>query len=229
MGFNLKQTVPWGRSFDEYCKMFTLSKSDLKQSILGAGDGSAAFNAVLTEQGGQVVSVDPIYAFSAEQVRQRIEAIFDDMVLQVAANAEHLSLDQFGSAEALGQVRMQAMHRFLQDFDNGKSQGRYQDVELPMLPFNDNQFDLALCSHLLFLYSEQLGLEFHIQSVLELCRVAKEVRIFPLLDLSHRPSEHLESVIETLEQAKFKATVETVAYEFQIGANQMLRVQSLSR
>ncbi|WP_428354489.1 SAM-dependent methyltransferase [Methyloprofundus sp.] len=227
MGFNLQQVVPWGRSFEEYCAMFTLDEQDLQKSIVGVGDGPAAFNAVLTGQGGSIISADPIYAFISEQIGQRIDEIFDDMLVQVMNNASQLRLDKFGSAEALGQVRLQAMNRFLQDFDAGKQQGRYVDFELPVLPFNNKQFELALCSHLLFLYSEQLDLNFHIQSVLELCRIAKEVRIFPLLDLSHQPSAHLETVVQAVEQAGFIATNEVVDYEFQVGANQMLRIKSL--
>ncbi len=225
MGFNLQKVVPWGRSFTEYCAMFALSEQDLQRFIVGVGDGPAAFNSVLTEQGGRIISADPIYAFSAQQIRQRIDDLFDDMVLQVAANADNLRLEKFGSAEVLGQVRLQAMNQFLLDFSKGKQQGRYINVELPVLPFSKNQFDLALCSHLLFLYSDQLGLDFHIESILELCRVAKEVRLFPLLDLSHQISEHLEPVIQGLSQAGFSARIEAVDYEFQIGANQMLRIQ----
>lgn len=224
MGFNLQKVVPWGRSFEEYCAMFSLSELDLQQSILGVGDGPASFNAVLTEQGGNIISFDPVYAFTSEQIAQRIKDLFDDMVEQVAANAANLRLDKFGSAEALGHVRMQAMNWFLQDFDMGKQQGRYLNVELPVLLFKEDQFDLALCSHLLFLYSEQLGQEFHVEAILELCRVAKEVRIFPLLDLSHQLSEHLEPVKQALEQAGFRASIEVVDYEFQIGAKQMLRI-----
>ena len=225
MGFKLQQVVPWGRSFEEYCAMFSLGEQDLQKSILGVADGPAAFNAVLTEQGGNIISVDPVYTFSSKQIAQRIDEIFDDMLIQVANNASQLRLDKFGSAEALGRVRMQAMTRFLQDFDTGKQQGRYVDHELPVIAFDAKQFDLALCSHLLFLYSDQLDRDFHIKSVLELCRIAKEVRIFPLLDLSHQTSIYLEPVIQTLERAGFKAHIEEVNYEFQIGANQMLRVQ----
>jgi len=225
MGFNLQQVVPWGRSFAEYCAMFTLDEQDLQKSIIGVGDGPASFNALLTEQGGSIISADPVYAFSSEQIRQRIAEIFDDMLLQVSNNASQLRLDKFGSAKALGEARMQAMNRFLLDFDTGKQQGRYLNVELPVLPFTTHQFDLALCSHLLFLYSEQLDLDLHIKAVLELCRVAKEVRMFPLLDLSHQLSAHLKPVMQAIEQAGFIATIEEVDYEFQIGAKQMLRIK----
>ena len=54
---------------------------------------------------------------------------------------------------------------------------------LPTLPFADAAFEMALCSHLLFLYSSQLGEAFDRAAVREMCRVAAEVRIFPLLAL----------------------------------------------
>ncbi len=195
---------------------------------MGVGDGPAAFNTELTKKGGNIISVDPVYEFDKEQIRQRIDDLFDDMVLQVAANAKNLRLDKLGSAEALGKVRLQAMHQFLEDFEEGKKQRRYVNAQLPVLPFSNNQFDLALCSHLLFLYSEQLGLEFHVEAIVELCRIAKEVRIFPLLDLSHQLSTHLRPVMRALEQKGYTASIEKVDYEFQIGANQMLRIQSVT-
>lgn len=204
--------------------MFTLDEQDLQKSILGIGDGPAAFNAELTARGGHIISADPVYAFNSEQIRQRIVEIFDDMLVQVANNAGHLHLDKFGSPRELGEVRMQAMNRFLQDFDSGKQQGRYLSLQLPILPFSSKQFELALCSHFLFLYSAQFNLDFHIKAVLELCRVAKEVRLFPLLDLSHQTSTHLKPVMQAVEQAGFKVIIEEVDYEFQVGAKQMLRI-----
>jgi hypothetical protein len=72
--FTLTDVVPWGRSFDEYVAMFHLADADLARSILGCGDGPASFNAELTRRGGRVVSADPIYRFSADQIRSRIDA-----------------------------------------------------------------------------------------------------------------------------------------------------------
>ena len=180
------------------------------------------------KKGGNIISVDPVYEFNSKQIRQRIDDIFDDMLMQVAANADNLRLDKFGSAEALGKVRLQAMHQFLDDFEKGKKQGRYVNAQLPSLPFSNTQFDLALCSHLLFLYSEQLTLDFHIEAILELCRVVKEIRIFPLLDLSHQLSIHLKPVMQTLEEKGYIVSIDTVDYEFQVGANQMLRIRSVT-
>ncbi|MCI5142695.1 MAG: SAM-dependent methyltransferase, partial [Candidatus Electrothrix sp. ATG1] len=43
MTFQLKEIVPWGRSFQEYVAMFALSEDDLGKRILGCGDGPASF------------------------------------------------------------------------------------------------------------------------------------------------------------------------------------------
>ena len=61
-------------------------------------------------------------------------------------------------------------------------------------------FDLALSSHFLFLYSEHLDYEFHLESILEMLRVAREVRIFPLLTLKNERSPHVERIIEEIDR-----------------------------
>ncbi len=106
----------------------------------------------------------------------------------------------------------------------GKREGRYLPEKLPDLPFQDQQFDLCLCSHLLFTYSEHLSTDFHEKAVLEMCRVAREVRIFPLLDMSGKRSPHVDPVCDCLRKQDCYYGIEEVDYEFQRGGNQVLRV-----
>jgi ubiquinone/menaquinone biosynthesis C-methylase UbiE len=96
---------------------------------------------------------------------------------------------------------------------------------LPSLPFADGAFDLALCSHFLFLYSQQHDAAFHVQSMRELCRVAREVRVFPLLALGGQPSPHLGAAREALTAEGWHSSIERVPYEFQRGGFEMLRVR----
>jgi hypothetical protein len=116
------------------------------------------------------------------------------------------------------------MRRFLADFDQGKIEGRYVTASLPNLPFRDGQFDLALVSHLLFLYSEQLDLAFHRAAIDELLRVAREVRIFPLLTLDGNRSSHVDPICRRLEERGFWTEIESVPYEFQRGGHEMVRI-----
>ena len=116
------------------------------------------------------------------------------------------------------------MDRFLADFEAGPHEERYIAAELPALPFADGLFDLAVCSHFLFLYSEQLSEQFHVESLRNLMRAATEARIFPLLELGTRPSRHVDRVATTLRSEGYRVEIETVNYEFQRGGNQMMRI-----
>ena len=80
MAFQLTDVVPWGRTFDEYAAMFALDDMDRSRSILGCGDGPASFNVEMSRRGSRVISVDPLYRFSAAEIAQRIHEIAGDMV-----------------------------------------------------------------------------------------------------------------------------------------------------
>lgn len=225
MGFTLEKIVPWGRSYEEYISMFDLSEADLQLNILGCGDGPAAFNARLTEYGGNIISFDPIYEFDALQIRNRISETYNTVMEQMCKNCADYVWDVIPSIEALGCIRISAMNTFLFDFETGKHEGRYVAGELPSLPFESNKFDIALSSHFLFLYSFHLSAEFHLQSIQEMLRVAREVRIFPLLTLEGKTSPHLNFVIEYFSDAGFGIAIRRVSYEFQKGGNEMLLIE----
>ena len=224
MAMTLDQVIPWGRSLDEYQHMFDLSPQALQGKILGCGDGPASFNAELTAQGGQVVSVDPIYAFSGQEIDQRVQEMAVTVVTQVQQSLHDYVWTTFGDPEGLGRHRLATMRRFLADYEQGKAEGRYLTQSLPALDFAEGSFDLALSSHFLLLYSEQLSYEFHLAAILEMCRVAREVRIFPLLDLKCRRSHHIAPLQEALTALGYQVRLDAVPYEFQRGANQMLRI-----
>lgn len=224
MAFTYETIVPWGRSFDEYQRMFALSKADFNKRIIGCGDGPASFNNNMTQQGKQVVSCDPLYHFTKTQIEERINATFDQVIGQTRKNQDQFIWSTISSVEELGQIRMDAMNTFLADYEKGKQDGRYIAAELPDLPFADATFDLALCSHFLFLYSDNLTLEFHQQAIETMCRVANEVRIFPILTYNSEPSPYLTHIIDHFTQKRFQASLETVPYEFQRGGNQVLKI-----
>lgn len=220
----LEEIVPWGRTLEEYKLMFLLSEADLRSKILGCGDGPASFNAQMTELEHSVVSIDPIYQFSAREIEQRVRAIYEPVISQLKQNHSHYIWKNFRDADELGNARLRAMEKFLLDYESGKVAGRYLDISLPSLDFVDRQFELCVCSHLLFLYSEQLSLDFHLASILELLRVALEVRIFPLLKLDGQPSSYLDPIVQELANTGYRTQVRSVDYEFQKGGNQMLRI-----
>ncbi len=225
MSFTYETVVPWGRSFDEYRRMFALSETDLYTRILGCGDGPASFNAAMHAQGGQVISCDPLYRFSTQQIRARIAATRETVMAQTRREQDKFVWDLIQSPDELEQLRLGAMDEFLADYERGKRQGRYVCGASPALPFAPGSFDLALSSHFLFLYSDNLSLDFHEQAIFDMLRVAKEIRIFPLLTYNAETSPYLEPVYESLEKTGYRVSIEPVPYEFQREGNKMLRVR----
>jgi hypothetical protein len=220
----LKQIIPLGRTLREYELMLALTEADRGLKILGCGDGPASFNAEWTARGGSVVSIDPIYEFGGTEIQQRFDAVIDDVMANVDATSDRWVWDFHRDVAGLRKNRVTAMERFAADYERGKAEGRYQVGELPALTFPDRAFDLALCSHLLFLYAHLLSTEFHVAALKELCRVATEVRVFPLVDMVGQPSSHLDAVRLALASEGIATVLEKVDYEFQRGGNQMLRV-----
>jgi hypothetical protein len=222
MSFTLKNVVPWGRSLAEYKAMFQLMPQDLTQRILGVADGPASFNAEVTKQHQQVISFDPVYQFSAGEIRSRIGEAAQEISLQLKQNLQNYQWEFFRDPEHLVSVRLQTMEIFLEDFEKGKEQGRYVAGQLPDLPFETDAFDLVLSSHFLFSYSDFHSFDFHWTSILEMLRVGKEVRIFPLQKINSEPSVYLEPTMEKLKEQHYLPAVKKVAYPFQRGSSEML-------
>ena len=223
MSFKYKEVVPWGRSYDEYLRMFDLRESELKLRILGCGDGPASFNSECNKRGGHVTSADPLYNLTKDEIRIRITETYDDVLGQTAKNREKFRWDVIESVDELGKIRMAAMEIFLDSYEQGKKEKRYIPASLPDLPFRDREFDIALSSHFLFLYTDNLCYDFHVQSIREMLRVAGEVRIFPLLDMNANKSPYVKGIIEEFRSEKIE--VRKVNYEFQIGGNEMLIIK----
>src|SRR5690606_36840091 len=121
--------------------------------------------------------------------------------------------------------RTRALNGFIADYVHGRAAGRYRAGSLPILPFPDKTFDLVLSANLLFLYSDQLSTDFHVEGVRELLRVSRgELRLYPLVGLDGKKSVHLKPVLQMLEDEGHAYEIETVRNEILKGSNQMLRV-----
>lgn len=225
MAMQLDQVVPFGRSLDEYRAMFSLSDDDLTKDIIGVADGPASFNAEMQAQGKRVISVDPLYVLNGADIERRFYAVADDIIQQVKATPDDWVWAYHKSPNQLLETRSQVLTRFLAHFGARQSPGRYVAGELPHLAFHDNQFDLALCSHFLFLYSDHFPYEFHRAAILDMLRISAEVRVFPLMTLKLTLSPYMELLLHDLTIQGHLAEICTVRYELQRGGNQMLLIR----
>ena len=220
----LNEIIPLGRTCTEYRAMFSLNKDNLNRKILDCGGGPSSFNYEMKIQNKKVTTIDPLYQFSKEDIKKRIDETFEDVMTQGKASKDDYIWKNIKTVEELAETRMYAMKTFLNDFETGKKEKRYITAALPDLPFKKEEFDLALSSHFLFLYSDLLSLDFHIKAIDEMLRVASEVRIFPLLDLSTDKSQHVDEIIRIFKEKEMQISIETVDYEFQKGGNQLMKI-----
>src|SRR5438045_2289396 len=101
MGMDLSQVVPWGRTLDEYKRMFSLTERDLQGRILGCGDGPASFNAEMMALGRRVISIDPLYDFTREQIEQRVHETYQTIVGQLWQKPDDFVWDEFKTPDGL--------------------------------------------------------------------------------------------------------------------------------
>jgi len=224
MAIGYEDVVPWGRNFDEYCRMFDLNEKELKLKILGCGDGPASFNVHCNQMGGNVTSVDPIYQYTRDEIKKRIDENYNDVISQTKNNSNKFVWNSITSVEHLGRIRMEAMETFLETYEEIKKEKRYIPGMLPDLPFSDNEFDITLCSHFLFLYSDNLSFQFHVDAIHEMLRVSKETRIFPILDANTNKSVYLPGILAVFKEKNIE--IRKVNYEFQVGGNEVLIIQN---
>lgn len=225
MAFKLKNVVPWGRNLKEYRMMFNLTDEDMEKRIAGFGDGPASFNYEASREGHTVLSFDPIYQFSADDLRKRIDEVRTVVMQQMKENMENYVWTNIRNLDELEDVRMSAMRLFLSDFEKGKQEGRYIYHELPeRLPYENGTFDIGLSSHFLLMYTA-LGYDFHVQAMTEMLRVCREIRIFPIVDLDANKTEMVSNVIEHF-KASHEVEIKQTEYEFQKGDNKVLVIRS---
>lgn len=208
------------RSLAEYRAMFSLTDPDLAGTVLDCPGGAASFTAELCAAGGRATACDPQYT---RPLGTLAELARTDLRRGYRYHQEHPDeyvWTYFADPDAYLASRTRSIELFTQHV--AADPGRYVAARLPTLPFADRSFDLALCSHLLFSYADRLDRRFHLASILELVRVAAEVRIHPLVPFGFAINPELPELIEQLAQMRVQATIHVVDYEFQRGGHSML-------
>lgn len=220
----MRKLVLWGHSVEEYREMFDLSQDEMNSKILEYGCGPSAVNAEQTQANHKVVSCDPLFVLDKDTLSSKITMIFGDMIEKVKDAEQHYDFSRSGSLDHLLKERRTGMKQFFADYELGKSEDRYLGVVDYHLPFADFAFDFALVSHYLFAELDNQTIDSHLCVIRELARVAKEVRIFPLIDNEGKASDFLGPVLLGLQQDNYGVEVREVAFHLHKEGNAMLRV-----
>ena len=221
--FELDGVVPWGRTAAEYEKFFALDGLPGDAAILDCGGGPSSFSSEYARRGYRTVCVDPLFRWPVSTLRERFDATVEPMMTGMRRARDRFVWSYYSSPEHVLTLREQAVEMTLAELSADTRSTAFVSGALPALPFIDDAFDLALCSHLLFLYSDELSLPFHEAAIDELMRVAREVQVFPLLDMAGCESVHLSPLRAALER-RYAVDIEQIEFEFQRGGNRRLRV-----
>lgn len=220
----MSNLVLWGHGQDDYQEMFDINLNDIAGRVLEYSSGPSAFNTDLHKKGKDCVSADPLFSLDDATLKSKVSLIFADMAEKITNDHDKFDFSKIGGLTRLLEKRQAGMKKFFKDFDLGLTQQRYLPLQTRTLPFDDFYFDLALSSHYFFGQIDNLDLNLHLQILKELARVAKEVRIFPLIDRHGGPSPFLGPVLLALQQENFGTEVRSVDYSLQSQGNAMLRI-----
>lgn len=220
----MRKLVLWGHGVEEYREMFDLSEEDMNSRILEYGCGPSAVNAQQFHEAHEAVSCDPLFVLDKDTLSSKAIMIFAQMVEEIRKEQDQFDFSQSGGLDQLIAQRQKGMKQFFSDYEQGKAEGRYYGAADYHLPYPDFSFDFALSSHYLFADLEDQTVDSHLNVIRELARVAKEVRIFPLIDREGKTSEFLGPVLLHLQQDAYGVEVRAVDYHLHQAENAMLRV-----
>ena len=224
----LNKVVLLGRTLEEYLRFFGLNEAELRgKKILDMAGGVSSFCAEASAKGFDVMSFDPIYELSPEEIRARCEPDLEFVIREVGKVAAY-KWDFYKTPEKLREFRERSYRLFLPDFTKQKG-GRYISGKLPGTPFRDGQFDLTLVSYFLFVYEEQFDYEFHKQSLREILRITTgEARIYPLVNFKAERSQWMERIKMDPAFAGWKFEEVETDFEFLRNSNSFLKIQKLN-
>jgi Methyltransferase domain len=210
------------RSFHEYGAFFALGDGNLSGHILDCPGGASSFTVEASELGTCVTAVDPVYAMPTLALQELVMAQPDRGSAHTAAGVDRYVWDFYGDIEGHRAMRKGSAALFARDVEAHPE--RYVPASLPILPFEDRQFDLVLSSHFLFTYADRLDQDFHYEALVEMHRVCGgEVRVFPLLDQGGRSLDAMIGAIRALLLHQgIESKIWEVPYEFQRKGNRML-------
>lgn len=224
MPLQLENIAITGRTFDEYSAFFDLTLEDLKdKKVLDCPSGASSFIATLKHNGIDAKGVDIIYEFDKKDIEiqglKSIEKIYED-----TSWMDVYKMDFYKSKLNHRTHRENALKTFISDYEKES----YIFAKLPKLSFENDSFDLIVSSHLLFTYDDRFDYKFHKDSILEMLRVAKEVRIFPLVDYKNsrvtKEKNFSPFVYQILEELNYNSELIKTTFEFQPRANYYLKI-----
>lgn len=221
------ETVQWGwaHSFQHYLLMFDLKESELEEGIVDVASGASSFAAELRARAYHAVSIDPIYKLTAKEMPDFIEK----MLLKLGKRLEKQKITFVWAqtndlSELMGKQRGIA-DVFLKDYLQRHAALYYIPQALPTIQLK-KKYGLALCANFLFDGPFEDDFTFQVEALKNMCSIAKEARIFPLINSAGQNATHLAPLMAALQAQGYGIEIREVPFLLQDNANAMLRVWS---
>ncbi len=225
---DISKVVMLGRVFDEYYHMFSLkdiSPADTK--ILDVASGVSSFCTQANKKGYNVTASDIIYDRSPEELYKQGLLDVQEIMEQMSSVAHKYNWEYFKDIEILQATRLNALSLFVENYKEFGSK-RYINVKYPCSNFFENQFNVSLVSHFLFLYENMLDYKFHKDTVKELARITRdEIRIFPLVNFKGITSRYISELMNDVELGFLEFTIRKVEFNFMKNADDLLVIRRI--
>ncbi|MFX1260085.1 MAG: hypothetical protein ACFFAN_19720, partial [Promethearchaeota archaeon] len=168
---NLDKIALIGRTFSEYEIIFRfIDFKNRNFSILDVGSGVSSFCAEASKIGMNVLAIDPIYDYDSIVLEDKCSKDLD-LIIKELNGVEHLYIwEIFRSKDDLKKQREKAYKAFIKHYSDNKGK-LYIPEKMPKTKFKNNQFDIVISSHLLFLYDHLFDYSFHKESIEEMLRI----------------------------------------------------------
>lgn len=193
----------WIYSLDDYRQIFALNEQELHKRILDYPGGINSVNAQCHALGYPLISGDPLYQLTPQAIAGHADEVLQSLIKN----------NPLAEKEVRQQWR-QNLEQFLADYELGKRQGRYIDISQPQLPAGEEFFDILLCTDLIF----------NAEIMAQLCKMAAEIRVFPLPNEKSEIESQLGPTMLAFQQRNFGVEIRAVNYPQRQGATAMLRI-----
>lgn len=216
-------TSHWIYSLTDYQHIFALPEQGLPKKMLCFPAGISSVNAELYAKGHYMVSGDELYHLSVKDMQNYVQKYLQDKIDYLRNHLNILSPPDEKTVSDVIQAWRHSTQLFLQDYEIGKKEGRYQPIVYDQLSQTNEVFDLLLCADLLFV--NQAGESFSTRELMEeFCQLASEIRIFPLPPEKNTITNQLGPLMLEFQQRNYGVEVKAVTFPQRSDGHAMLRV-----
>lgn len=214
----------WGLSYDNIVDMFSLNEKDLGKKILNCMGVPSSFNAIAYQNKYDVTTCSDVYGSDKETLQAKAYKEMKQAIDCIKSNPGRFNSSVIDTPEKYQRFLEDNLKIFFKHYDEAKTRKLYSSEALPEIAFSSHQFDLALCPNFIFNGNPAFSEDFQLNCIKELCRVAHECRIFPILDADGKMPTYITALRDRLAEIGFDTSVETVAYGLLRKGSSMLKV-----